>query len=190
MAEKKRVKEWREKVWYDVIAPPMFGGAKVGETPSLDPTQLVGRVFETTLGDLIEDFSKSHIKLYFQVKSVQENKAITSFIGHEMARDYIRSQVRRRGKKAEEVTTVTTKDGVKMRVSSLTTNPRRAQTTKVKAIRGAIRKVVTEVGQDRTFDQFVQEIVLGKLSSDIYKEAKKYMPIRRVEVYKSKVVGE
>lgn len=190
MAEKKhRAKDWREKDWYDVVAPTMFGGAKVGETPADEPTNVMGRVFETTLGDLIEDFSKSHIKLYFQVTNVEEKRAVTSFIGHEMARDYVRSQVRRRGKKAEDITTVTTKDGYVMRITSMATSPRRSQTTKLKAIRAAIKKVVEEKANERTFDQFVQEIVLGKLSADIYKEAKKYIPIRRVEVYKSKVLS-
>jgi small subunit ribosomal protein S3Ae len=189
MSERKRVKSWKEKKWYQVFAPAMFGGAKVGETPSTDPEKLVGRVFETTLGDLIDDFSKSHIKLYFQVSSVDGDRAITKFISHEMARDYVRSQIRRRAKKAEDVTSVTTKDGYLMRITSMATGPRRAQGTKIRMIRGAIKKVVEERGKERTLDQFVQEIVLGKLASDIYKEAKKYFPIRRVEVYKSKVVS-
>jgi small subunit ribosomal protein S3Ae len=38
-------------------------------------------------------------------------------------------------------------------------------------------------------EQFIQEVVLGKLSSDIYKEAKRYCPVRRVEVFKSKVLS-
>ncbi|MEM3422019.1 MAG: hypothetical protein QW315_07190, partial [Candidatus Hadarchaeum sp.] len=61
--EKKRVvkKSWREKEWFEVVAPPMFGSQKIGETLASEPEQLLGRVFETTLGDLIEDFSKSHI---------------------------------------------------------------------------------------------------------------------------------
>jgi small subunit ribosomal protein S3Ae len=162
----------------------------VGETPAADPSNLIGRVFETTLGELIEDFSKSHIKLYFQVRSLDGDRALTTFIGHEMARDYIRSQVRRRAKKAEDVTTIMTKDGYNMRITSMATSPRRAQGSKLRALRAAIRKVVEERSRDRTFDQFVQEIVLGKLAADIYKETKKYVPIRRVEVYKSKVLSE
>jgi small subunit ribosomal protein S3Ae len=189
--EKKRVikKSWREKGWYEIVAPPMFGGAKIGETPALYSQQLLGRVFETTLGDIIEDFSKSHIKLYFQVKNVGDAKAITDFVGHEMARDYIRSQVRRRVGKADDIATVTTQDGYRLRLSSMVTTVRRVQSTKIDAVRGEMRKVVVARAKERTFDQFVQEMVLGKLSSDIYKEAKRYCPIHRVEVYKSKVLG-
>lgn len=189
--EKKRVikKSWREKGWHEIIAPPMFGAAKIGETLALDPQQLIGRVFETTLGDLIDDFSKSHIKLYFQLKNVDGTKAMTAFVGHEMARDYIRSQVRRRVGKVDDIATVTTQDGYRLRLSSMVTTVRRVQSSKLEIIRGEMRKVVGARAGERTFDQFVQEMVLGKLSSDIYKEAKRYCPIHRVEVYKSKVLG-
>lgn len=189
--EKKRVlkKSWREKDWYEVVAPPMFGSQKIGETLTTDPAQLPGRVFETTLGDLIEDFSKSHIKLFFQVNEVKDKQVLTGFIGHEMARDYVRSQIRRRAGKVDDIATVTTKDGYKMRVSSMVTTLRRVQSTKLAIIHHDMRKVVEARASERTLDQFVQEAVLGKLSADIYKEAKKYCPIRRVEVFKSKVLS-
>jgi len=36
----------------------------------------------------------------------------------------------------------------------------------------------------------MQEVILGKLASDIYKNAKKIYPLRRVEVFKSEVLSE
>lgn len=180
---------WRAKEWYDIVAPPMFGGAKIGETPSLDASQLPGRVLETTLGDLIDDFSKSHIKLYFQVKGIEGNRAVTKFIGHDMARDYVRSQVRRRATKVECISTATTQDGYRMRVSSMVTSARRIQSSQINAIRAGMREVIEHRAKERTFDQFVQEVVLGKLAADIYKAVKKVAPVRRVEVRKTKVLA-
>ena len=190
--EKKRAvkRSWREKGWYDIVAPPMFGGAKIGETLASDPSQLPGRVFETTLGDIIEDLSKSHIKLYFQVKGIEEGRALTRFIGHDMARDYIRSQIRRRATRIGDISTVTTQEGHKLRVSSIVTTLRRVQSAQLEVIRRDMRKVVEARAGERTFDQFVQEVVLGKLASDIYKAAKRYCPVKRVEVWKTKVLAE
>jgi small subunit ribosomal protein S3Ae len=181
---------WRTKEWYEIIAPPMFGGAKIGETPTLDVHQLSGRVLETTLGDLIDDFSKSHIKLYFQVKGIEGNHAVTKFIGHDMARDYVRSQVRRRATKVDNISTVTTQDGYKIRVSSMVTTLRRIQSSQLEAVRSGMREVVERRAAERTFDQFVQEVVLGKLAADIYKVVKKICPVKRVEVRKTKVLTE
>ncbi|KUO40405.1 MAG: 30S ribosomal protein S3Ae [Hadesarchaea archaeon DG-33-1] len=180
---------WREKEWYDIVAPSMFGGAKIGETPTLDVAQLSGRMLETTLGDLIDDFSKSHIKLYFKVKGVEGNRAMTRFIGHDMARDYVRSQVRRRATKVDSISDVTTQDGYKLRVNSMVTSLRRTQSSQIEAIRAGMREVVRSRAGERTFDQFVQEVVLGKLASDIYKVIKKICPVKRVEVRKTKVLA-
>ncbi len=194
MAEEKKKRavkrSWREKGWYDIVAPPMFGGAKIGETLASDPSQLPGRVFETTLGDIIEDLSKSHIKLYFQVKGIEEGRALTRFIGHDMARDYIRSQIRRRATRIGDISTVTTQEGHKLRVSSIVTTLRRVQSAQLEAIRRDMRKVVEARAGERTFDQFVQEVVLGKLASDIFTAAKRYCPVKRVEVWKTKVLAE
>jgi len=188
--EKRRVvKPWKEKTWYEVFAPQMFGGTKLGDSPAAEPSNLVGRVFEATLGDLLEDISKSNVKLYFQVKSVEDKKATTAFIGHEMVRDYVQSQIRRRCGKANDISLVTTKDGYKVRLTSMVIALRDVQTSKIHEIRRVMREVVAAKAKDRTLEQFIQEVVLGKLSSDIYKEAKRYCPVRRVEVFKSKVVG-
>lgn len=180
---------WREKGWYEIFAPTMFGETKVGETAALDARELPGRVLEITLGDLIEDFSKSHIKLYFQISRVEGNRALTSFVGHDVAQDYLRSQVRRRTTKVEGIFDVTTSDGQKLRLTAMVTTLRRIQSTGIKAIRVAMQEAISQRGTKLTFDQFVQETVLGKLASDIYKAVKKICPVRLVEVRKTKVLG-
>jgi small subunit ribosomal protein S3Ae len=40
------------------------------------------------------------------------------------------------------------------------------------------------------FDSFVQEAVLGKIGSEIYNEAKKILPLRKIEVVKTKLLRE
>jgi small subunit ribosomal protein S3Ae len=47
--------------------------------------------------------------------------------------------------------------------------------------------IIKEKAANLTFDQFVQELVLGKIASDIYNEAKKISPLRHVGVRKSKL---
>ncbi len=166
----------------------MFGETKVGETPASEPAQLLGRKVETSLGDLVQDVSKSYIKLFFQIKRVDGTKAFTEFVGHDLAQHFMRSQVRRRATKVDHITTVRTKDGTEIQVTSVVITGRRVSRAKVKAIRSEIGVLIEGRAKERTFDQFVQEAVLGKLSADIYKLAKKYCPIRRVEVQKTEVL--
>lgn len=192
MAEERKKaarKTWREKKWYEVVAPPIFAGRVIGETPAIEPEQIVGRVFETTLGDLIDDFSKSHIKLYFQIKEVDGTRGLTVFSGHEMVKDYVRSLVRRRSSKVEDVVRARTKDGYLIKMCAMATTLRSIQSTKLTMFRKEMREVMISKAAERNFDEFVLEMVLGKLSADIYKRCKRYCPIHKVEVYKSEVLA-
>ncbi len=118
MARMKGRETWRSKEWYDILAPSIFGSSEIGETLASEPEKLKGRVIETTLGDLINDFSKSHVKVLFKIKEVEDHEAKTEFVGHDMSREYIRGQVRRRTTKIDCITTVTTSDGHKLRLTA------------------------------------------------------------------------
>lgn len=190
MARAKGRDTWRLKEWYEIIAPSMFGSQKIGETMATDPEQVKGRVLEVTLRDLIDDYSKSHVKLYFKVSEVKGGQAITEFVGHDMARGYIRSQVRRRATKVDTRTDVTTVDGVKLRITAMVITLRKVQSSHIDSIRSRMEEAIRERAKKLEFDQFVQELALGKLASDVYKSVKEICPIRRVEVRKSKVIGK
>jgi small subunit ribosomal protein S3Ae len=51
-----------------------------------------------------------------------------------------------------------------------------------------MQRIVEQKAGELTFDQFAQEMVLGKIASDIYNEAKKIAPLRHVGVRKSKLL--
>jgi small subunit ribosomal protein S3Ae len=48
-------------------------------------------------------------------------------------------------------------------------------------------KIIKEKASMLTLDQFAQEMVLGKIASDIYNEAKKIAPLRHVGIRRSKL---
>lgn len=190
MARPKRRDGWRAKKWYDIHAPSMFGSMKIGETLASEPEKVEGRVIETTLGQLIDDFSKNHIKIYLKIKEVEDSKAKTEFMGHDMSREYIRSQVRRRATKVDCITDVTTPDDRKLRITSIAVTLNRTKGPQKKAIQKRMEKYIKERTKDFKFEQLAQQMVLGKFASDIYKNIKDICPIRRVEVKKSKVLGK
>lgn len=111
--------KWKLKNWYIVYAPEFFGSKEIGLTPADDPEKVKGRVIETTLKDLTGDFTKGHVKLYFQIYDVKGQNAYTKFKGHKLARSYIRSLVRRRTTRIDGIFNITTKDGYKLRVMGM-----------------------------------------------------------------------
>ena len=181
--------KWRRKEWYDIILPRYFGETKVGETPSDDPEKVEGRVFETTLAAITGDFSQEYMKMYFQVDEIEGHIARTVFKGHEYLRDYLRSLVRRRSTKVDGFFRVMTKDGYRVKVVVTAMTQRRIQTSKEFAIRKVMEAIVLDKAENLTFDQLAHEMVLGKLASDVYNEAKNVCALRHVGVRKSELLA-
>ncbi len=191
MSKRRRVKDkWRDKDWYTIVSPSYFGGVKLGAIPSEGPEKLIGRVVDATLYDITEDFSHQYLKMYFQVTEVEGRRANTTFKGHEYSRDYLRSLVRRRTTRVDRIVNVTTKDGYTLRLAVSAFTLTRIKTTQERIIRAIMKRIVEEKARELTFDQFVQEAVLGKLASDIYNEAKNVAPLRHIGIRKSKLISQ
>ena len=186
----KAVKDkWRRKDWFDIILPRYFGETKVGETPAEDGALLNGRIFETTLAQITGDFSQEYIKMYFQVTGVEDHKAATVFKGHEYLRDYLRSLVRRRSTKIDGIYRVTTTDGYKVKIIVTAMTQVRIKSSQEHEIRSIMKTIVDEKAKTLSFDQIAHEMVLGKLASDVYNQAKNVTALRHVGVRKSELVA-
>ncbi len=186
----KAVKDkWRRKEWYDIILPRYFGETKVGETPAEEEQLLNGRVFETTLAQITGDFSQEYIKMYFQVAGVEDHKATTVFKGHEYLRDYLRSLVRRRSTKVDGIYRVTTTDGYKVKIILCALTQVRIKSSQEHEIRAIMTGIIAEKAKTLTFDQLAHEMVLGKLASDVYSQAKNVTALRHVGVRKSELIA-
>ncbi len=185
---RRRVRDkWRSKAWYKIVTPSYFGNVEMGAVPADDPKKIVGRVVDATLYDITNDFAHQYLKMYFQVIEVDGKTAKTVFKGHEYSRDYLRSLVRRRTTRVDAVLNVTTKDNYRLRVALSAFTLSRVKTSQEIVIRSIMRRIVSEKAAVLTFDQFAQEVVLGKIASDIYNEAKKVAPLRHVGIRKSKL---
>jgi len=173
-----------------VVAPPFFGNVDLGSLPAENPEQLVGRVVEATLYDITSDFSHQYLKMFFQINELDGKTAHTLFKGHEYSRDYLRSLVRRRTTKVDGLFNPITKDGYKLRVAVSALTLSRIKTSQEKIIRDMMSKTVDEKAAALTLDQFAQEMVLGKIASDVYNKAKKVAPLRHVGIRKSKLIAQ
>jgi len=173
-----------------VVAPSFFGNVELGAIPAQEPEQLIGRVVEATLYDITSDFSHHFLKMFFQVNEIDQKTAKTLFKGHEYSRDYLRSLVRRRTTKVDSLINLTTKDGYKLRIAVSALTLSRIKTSQEHIIRKIMDKTIHEKANALSLDQFVQEMVLGKIASDIYNQAKEVAPLRHVGIRKSKLIGQ
>jgi small subunit ribosomal protein S3Ae len=178
--------KWRAKEWYTVLAPKMFGDVRAGDTVTDDPTKLIGRRVEMTVDELTGKLIKNpNLKLLLEIYDVDHTNAYTRFIGHKIDGDYLRSLARKRSSKIDSNIEVVTKDGENMRVKSSCFTLKKASEAQIKLIRKLMEDVIRSRAASLELNKYIQEIILGKLSSDIYKVAKKIYPVRRVEITKT-----
>ncbi len=187
---RKKAEGWKAKKWYNVTTPEIFGKTSIGSTPADDASKLIGRVMDTTLGELTNDLGKQNVKMHFKVTDVTDASANTKFIGHELTRDYLRSLVKRRTSLVESNIAVKTKDGYKVHLKPMSFTIKRASSSQIDTIRDLMNNIIRQHSDDLEFEPFIHEVVLGKLASEIYKQAKTVYPLRRVEIGKTKILAE
>lgn len=191
MAKKKqagrRVEGWKAKSWYKVYTPEVLGKTYIGDTIANDANSVVGRIMQTTLGEIINDYAKQNVKMKFRIATVAGDSAYTEFLGHELTRDYMRSMIKRRTSRIDCHVPVTTKDGKMMELTVTCFTLTRANLSQIHAIRGLIIGMVSKIGTESEMNAIINGIVNGEISREVFKEVKPLFPIRRVEVIKSKL---
>ena len=184
MSERSVSKQRDGKRWYSLIAPEQFDRTELGSTFADEPEKIQGRTVEVTLGDITGDQGENNTKLTFKVNDVTSDAAYTEFIKHELARDYVRSLVRRGASKVDVAITVLTTDDYRVQLQPVAFTTKKADRNQEQAIRRVMIDLVEEAAAERTFDELVDSVIEGRLSSAIYGEAKTIYPLRRVEVQK------
>lgn len=185
MSERSVSRAKQEKRWYTVLAPEQFDRQELGETPADEPEKVYGRTLETTLGELNNNASENNTKLTFKITDVGSDSAYTEFIEHSLTRDYLRSLVRRGASKIEAYVTVLTTDDYRVQIQPVAFTTKKADASQEKAIREQMVQMIEEAAEERSFEELIDSVVEGRLSSGIYGEAKTIYPLRRVEIQKA-----
>ncbi|WP_435360381.1 30S ribosomal protein S3ae [Haloarchaeobius sp. DFWS5] len=185
MSERSVSRKKEQKRWYTLHAPEQFDRKELGTTPADEPEKVLDRTIETTLGDLTENASENNTKLTFKVNDVGSDAAYTEFVQHELTRDYLRSLVRRGASKVDAHVTVLTTDDYRVQVQPVAFTTKKADHSQERAIRKEMTQIVREAAREHTFEDLVDSVVEGRLSSAIYGEAKTIYPLRRVEIQKA-----
>ena len=182
--------KWKLKSWVVVNASPSFGNAPIARVPLTDIEKPSGRVIETTLYDILkQDPQHYSFKLYFQIDKVEGETATTVFKGHEYSREFLRSLIRRGSSMSDFIKDYTTKDGYVVRVYCTALSQGKMNSSKKHDLRAVMDKVIAERAANLTYDQLAQELVLQKVASDVYNDAKRVTHLRHVGVRKSKLIS-
>jgi len=182
--------KWRDKQWIIVNAPPAFGGIALNHIPITDAVQATGRVIENTMYDIMkQDPSQHQIKVFVQIDKINDGIANTIFKGHEYAKEFLRSLIRRGSSMISFTHDYTTMDGHTFRVATVVFSQRRINTSRKHEIRLITHRILSDKIPRITVDQFAQEVTMGKLASELMAETKKITAIRHLGIKKTKLIS-
>jgi small subunit ribosomal protein S3Ae len=198
--------KWRDKQWVIVNKPSGFEPQMpINFIPVTDPTQIKGRTIENTLHDMMkgnpdQSMDQHQIKIFIQIDRITDGAATTIFKGHEYAKEFLRSLIRRGSSMVTFIHDYTTVDGHTFRVAMITFTQRRVNSSKKHEIRLIAQKILAERIPQMTIDQFIQEITWSKgedipretnskLGANILNEIKKITAIRHVGIKKTKLIS-
>ena len=89
--------KWRDKQWVVVNTPSAFGGGPLNYIPVTNIEQARGRVIENTMFDILkQDPTQHQTKVFIQIEKINDGIATTVFKGHEYAKEFLRSLVKKR----------------------------------------------------------------------------------------------
>lgn len=198
--------KWRDKQWVVVNKPTGFEPqVPVNYVPITNVEQARGRTIENTLHDMMkgnpdQTMDQHQIKIQVQIDKIVNGTANTIFKGHEYAKEFLRSLIRRGSSMITFTHDYTTMDGHTFRVAVIAFTRRRVNSSKKHEIRMVAYKLLTERIPQLAVDQFVQEVTgsksedipretNSKLGAAIFSEAKKITVIRHIGIKKTKLIS-
>lgn len=182
----KAMDKWKMKKRFEVLAPDIFNRVPIGPVFADEGKSLLGRKVETTLSKLVNS-SQHHIKVMLRVVDVSGFNALTQIDSVELSRSYISSHISSGTNIIDYVFVVKTKDGKGMRCKLVIFARKGVHDDQRKQLRRLAEKIVRTEAEKNTYDQLVQELVFGKLGSQIFNKGKKIAPLGRVEIHKAEL---
>ncbi len=189
--QKKRafVDKWKKKKQFKLVGPKFFGNTEFGETVSVKPEQLVGRLVKINMSILTNQIRNKNTDALLRISKVEGSNAQTDFAGFTIKASSLRRMFRRRTSKIEIIDTLELKDKQKVKIKYVAVTFGKQEVSKTKVIRKELGAYLQKVASENSLEKFLELCMNAKeLFSEIYPKIKKIAPISLTEIEKVKVI--
>ncbi|MBD3210174.1 hypothetical protein GF318_02225 [Candidatus Micrarchaeota archaeon] len=184
----KAVDKWKTKKWYSVKAPDIFEKKELCEIVASDPKKLENRIVSKSLLELGVGGS-SQLAMFttmrFRVDGVSGSDATTKLIGHAISPSFIKTFARRGKSLIHQVIDGKTKDGEDLRLKVIAVTGAGVSENTKRNLREALQEETRKAIVEKNFDDVIQDVIFGRVSSKLFSRLKQITKMRRVEVRKS-----
>lgn len=183
MATKKQVAtKIRKKKWLTLIAPKLFNEQPLGETPTYENDEVLGKHLIFNLMNLARDAKKQGINLRFRVKEIKGEKAYTELIGYEILPSSIRRLVRREKDKVDDSFIVSTKDNFRVVIKPLLITRNKTKGSILTRLRKEAKIAYLQLAKKVVLADLLSNAVTGGLQKTIKDRLNKIYPLKVSEI--------
>jgi len=167
----------KKKIWYEVIASREFNNSLIGEIPSFEPKNLVGKCIKVSLMSLTGNPKKQNANIKFKISNVTERKASTEVVSYELSSSYIKRMVRKGKSKLDDSFILESKDKIKFRVKPVVVTRKKVQKSVLTALRKDLKEFLGQKAKEKDFSNFLNEILFGRFQMETKKKLSKVYPV-------------
>lgn len=189
MAEKKStVDTWKKKKWYDISADSTFDEKKIGETITINPKNLMGRIVKKGLNELTGNIRDSSFEVSFKINKITGATADTVITKFEAKPSLLRRLIRRQKSKIEPIFYATTKDGTKLKLKIMIITGAKFTTPLKTQVRKTLVDFVTEEVSNKTLKENLNDLIFQHICERSKAKLTKLGYINKVMVVKITVM--
>ncbi|MDE1823586.1 MAG: hypothetical protein KGI00_04805 [Candidatus Micrarchaeota archaeon] len=183
MAEKKAEK-WKNKVWFNVYPPKMFGESNIGEIPADDEKNLIGRVIKVNMSWITHKPEHSFVVVGLRVVNVNGEMANTEINYIEQTYSYMHSLVKRHSSVVYTVDRLKDKNNRGFVLKLVAVTAGKITTPKKAGIRTAISQFVNDYASSRNVEEIMADILENKMQDQAMMKLDHIALINKLELKK------
>ncbi len=180
--KKKALLSKKKKLWFQILAPDIFGKALIGETLIEESKNMVGKTIQLSLMNLTGDMKKQNVNITFRVNSVTEGKGQCTVISYDIAPASIKRLVRRGRMRIDASFVCQTKDGVKVRVKPFLLTAYETKRSILSSIRRYAIAFIATYFSKYDYNSILKDVISGRLQSGVREAVHTIYPIKISEI--------
>lgn len=184
MAVQKTAEKWKEKQWYNVYAPKVFGEPLISEIPAADDKSVMGRVIKVSLSWITKNPQHALMSVGLRVYQAGNGTAQTNLDYLEETYSYTHSLVKRHSSAIYTIDNVRSRDGKDFVLKLLLVTRSKIKTPKKTSIRKLVSAFAREYISAIDLDDFIKSVIDGKFQGEGAKRVQNIASIGKFEVKK------
>jgi ribosomal protein S3AE len=180
----KSAEKWKNKKWFNVYSPKLFGENVIGEIPADDEKLVGGRMIKVNLSWLTNKPEHSFFVVGLRVTKASGSSANTELGFLEETYGYVHSLVRRHTSVVYITKQLKDREGKEFVLKAMVVTRNKIATTKKTAMRKALDDFFAEYASKVTLEEFIKAALDNSFQADGVNAIKNIAQISKFEARK------